>query len=245
MDLREALKFGGIEEEINHWWIKTRFNYLNEIIEYYNSNNLTIVEYGCGTGNNIYHLLHRSPFSPKIKSIIGIDPKLSNLEVPDWAKECKCSFNNSLPNSIKADIVIAMDVLEHIQDDYLALKEWKSSLKPNGLLLISVPAFQHLWSSHDIFLRHHRRYNKKEISELANSTGLKTVKLNYIFSYIYPMVFLLRRYLPNKAKIYGDLKKHNEIINTILSILGNLEYKFGGSNLFGTSLVGIFKNSVP
>ena len=46
MDLREALKFDGIEEEINHWWIKTRFNYINEIIEYYNSNNLTIVEYG-------------------------------------------------------------------------------------------------------------------------------------------------------------------------------------------------------
>ena len=69
MDLREALKFDGIEEEINHWWIKTRFNYINEIIEYHNSNNLTIVEYGCGTGNNIYHLINRSPFSSKIKSI--------------------------------------------------------------------------------------------------------------------------------------------------------------------------------
>ena len=138
-----------------------------------------------------------------------------------------------------------MDVLEHIQDDYLAVKELKSCLKPNGLLLISVPAFQHLWSSHDIFLRHHRRYNKKEISKLANSTGLQTVKLNYIFSYIYPMVFLLRKYLPNKLNKYGDLKKHNEIINTILSLLGNLEYKFGGSNFFGTSVVGIFKNSIP
>ena len=153
MDLREALKFDGIEEEINHWWIKTRFNYINEIIEYYNSNNLTIVEYGCGTGNNIYHLLKRSPLSPKIKSIIGIDPNLRNLETPDWDLDGKCSFEKSLSSSIKADIVLAMDVLEHIQDDYLAVKEWKSCLKPNGLLLISVPAFQHLWSSHDIFSR--------------------------------------------------------------------------------------------
>ena len=136
MDLREALKFDGIEEEINHWWIKTRFNYINEIIEYYNSNNLTIVEYGCGTGNNIYHLLNRSPFSPKIKSIIGIDTNLSNHETPDWALDCKCSFNNSLPRSIKADIVIAMDVLEHIQDDYFALKALKYYLNLNGLLLV-------------------------------------------------------------------------------------------------------------
>ena len=180
-----------------------------------------------------------------IKSIIGIDPNLINLELPKWAKECKCSFNNSLPNSIKADIVIAMDVLEHIQDDYLALKEWKNTLKPNGLLLISVPAFQHLWSNHDIFLKHHRRYSKKEIHDLANLNGLQTVKLKYIFSYIYPMVFLLRKCLPNKSNKYGDLKKHNKIINTILSLLGNLEYKFGGSNFFGTSVVGIFKNSIP
>ena len=71
------------------------------------------------------------------------------------------------PVHIKADIVLAMDVLEHIQDDYSTLKEWKNTLKPNGLLLITVPAFQHLWSSHDIFLGHHRRYNKKDISDLA------------------------------------------------------------------------------
>jgi len=245
MDLREVKKFDNIEEEINHWWIKTRFNYINEIIEYYDSNNITIVEYGCGTGNNIYHLLKRSPFSPIIKSIIGIDPNLRNLEMPYWDIDCKCNFENSLSSSIKADIVIAMDVLEHIKDDFLALKEWKNSLKPNGLLLISVPAFQHLWSSHDIFLKHHRRYNKKEIRELANSTGLQTVKLNYIFSFTYPMVFLLRKYLPKKANKFGDLKKHNQIINTILSLLGSLEYKLGGSNLFGTSVVGIFRNSMP
>ena len=59
------------------------------------------------------------------------------------------------------------------------------------------------------------------------------------------MVFLLRKYLPNKANKYGDLKKHNEIINTILSLLGTVEYKFGGSYFFGTSVVGIFKNSNP
>ena len=46
MDLREANNFAGIEEEVNHWWIRTRFNYINEIIEYYNSTNITLVEYG-------------------------------------------------------------------------------------------------------------------------------------------------------------------------------------------------------
>ena len=244
MDLREAKKLDGIEEEVNHWWIRTRFNYINEIIEYYNSNNITILEYGCGTCNNIYYLLNRSPYSSIIKSVIGIDPNLRNLEIPDWAPDGNCSLDNSLSSNYKADIVLAMDVLEHCKDDYSAIKEWKNTLKPNGLLLISVPAFQHLWSSHDIFLGHQRRYNKKDISKLADSIGLQTVKLHYVFSHIYPIVFFLRKYLPNKVNKNTDLKKNNQIINTILSLLGNLEYKFGGSNFFGTSVVGIFRNDI-
>ena len=241
MDLRETHKFDGIEEEVNHWWIRTRFNYINRIIEYHNSKNINIVEYGCGTCNNIYHLINNSPHSSKINSIIGIDPNLTNLEIPDWAKARNCSLENSLPIEYQADIVIALDVLEHIQADYSALKEWKNTIKPNGLLLISVPAFQHLWSRHDIFLGHYKRYNKNTLIDLAESVGLKVVKIHYIFSYIYPVVYLVRKCLPNKFNRNGDLKKSNHFVNTILSFIGYLEYKLGGSSYFGTSLVGIFK----
>ena len=111
MDLREAKNFDGIEEEVNHWWIRTRFNYINEIIEYHNSNNINIVEYGCGTCNNIYHLINNSPHSSKINSIIGIDPNLKNLDNPVWAKDSNCFFDNSLSSTYKADIILAMDVL--------------------------------------------------------------------------------------------------------------------------------------
>ena len=242
MDLREAKNFDGIEEEVNHWWIRTRFNYINEIIEYYNSKNVTIIEYGCGTCNNIYYLLKRSPYFPTIKSIIGIDPNLTNLEIPEWASDANCSLENSLSSTYHADIVLAMDVLEHIKDDYSALKKWKNTLKPNGLLLISVPAFQHLWSSHDIFLGHYKRYNKKDLNDLAKSVGLQTVKIHYVFSYIYPIVFFLRKCLPINFNRNSDLKKSNQLINNILFLLGYLEHKIGGSNYFGTSVVGIFKN---
>ncbi|MEZ7973910.1 MAG: class I SAM-dependent methyltransferase [SAR324 cluster bacterium] len=242
MDIREANNFEGIEEEVNHWWIKTRFNYINEIIKYYNSKNINIVEYGCGTCNNIYYLLKRSPHSATIKSIIGIDPNLTNIEKPDWAIDSNFLLKNSFSSTNKADIVLAMDVLEHIQDDHSALIEWKQALKPNGLLLISVPAFQHLWSGHDIFLGHYKRYNKNSLNELAESVGFHTVKINYAFSFIYPVVLLLRKLLPQTYNRNGDLKKSNKFINIILYLLGYLEYKVGGSNYFGTSVVGIFKN---
>ena len=74
MDLGEANNFNGIEEGVNHWLIKTMFNYFDEIIEFHNSKNITNVEYGCGTCNNIYHLLKRSKSPSIIKSINGIDP---------------------------------------------------------------------------------------------------------------------------------------------------------------------------
>ena len=135
-----------------------------------------------------------------------------------------------------------MDVLEHIHDDYSALIEWKKTLKPNGLLLISVPAFQHLWSRHDIFLGHNKRYNMKSLNELVESVGFQTVKIHYAFSFIYPAVLLLRKCFPQKDNGNSDLKKSNKFINIILKLLGYLEYKAGGSKYFGTSLVGIFKN---
>ncbi len=101
MDLRETKNFDGIEEEVNHWWIRTRFNYINEIIEYYNSNNINIVEYGCGTCNNIYHLINNSPHSSKINSIIGIDPNLENLDNPVWAKDSNCFSTIHYPEHTK------------------------------------------------------------------------------------------------------------------------------------------------
>jgi SAM-dependent methyltransferase len=240
MDIREAKNFDDIEEEINHWWIRTRFNYINEIIEYYNSSNINIVEYGCGTCNNIYHLINNSPHSSKINSIIGIDPNLEILDNPVWAKDSNCFFDNSLSSTYKADIILAMDVLEHIKEDHTALKEWRNTLKPDGLLLITVPAFQHLWSNHDIFLGHYKRYNKNSLNELAESVGFQTVKIQYAFSFIYPAVIILRKFIP-QINSNSDLKKSNKFINIILKLLGYLEYKAGGSNYFGTSVVGIFK----
>lgn len=244
MDLKEKNNFNSIEEEIRHWWIKTRFNYINQTIDYYNSTDLTIVEYGCGTCNNIFYLLRRSKYAPIIKAVIGIDSHFTDKIEQEWDKESKCIFDYTLPKAYKVDIVLAMDVLEHVQDDYSTLIELKNILKPNGLLLITVPAFQHLWSSHDIALGHYRRYKKYELSLLLESTGFETVKLHYVFSYIYPIVLFVRKFLRNSFKKNTDLKQNNNIINMILSILGKLEFKYGGSNYFGTSVVGIFRNNI-
>ena len=86
MDLRETKNFDGIEEEVNHWWIRTRFNYINEIIEYYNSNNINIVEYGCGTVQCLLWIaiLLQLMLTGKRSEVVVGDAGGGNQTVCDW-----------------------------------------------------------------------------------------------------------------------------------------------------------------
>lgn len=69
------------------------------------------------------------------------------------------------------DTVCAFDVLEHIQDDCAALEEWYSWLKPDGKLLLSVPAHMRLWSAGDKWAGHYRRYEREDLKELLKQAG--------------------------------------------------------------------------
>ncbi|MBT7899965.1 MAG: methyltransferase domain-containing protein [Candidatus Marinimicrobia bacterium] len=241
MDIREHNSFNSIEDEVDHWWIRTRFNYINEIMELKTNESLTIIEYGCGTCNNIYYLLNCSKYFPIIKSIIGVDPNLKNLKKPKWITGNNFLLKKSFSKENHADIILAMDVLEHIENDYSTLEEWVKTLKPGGLILITVPAFMHLWSNHDTFLGHYKRYKKSELKKIALAVGLQTVKVHYAFSFIYPIVYFFRKIIPIKMSNNGDLKKSSNIVNKILSLFGYLESKVGGSRFFGTSVIGLFK----
>jgi hypothetical protein len=133
-----------------------------------------------------------------------------------------------------------MDVLEHIADDKTALLEWVKNLKSTGKILITVPAFKALWSYHDEFLGHERRYTKKELLSVAKICGLRPVFINYSFSYLFPIVFLVRAF-SSENNHNTDLILPHPIINKFLTIIGKLEAKLGGFALFGTSVIGIFE----
>ena len=68
----------------------------------------------------------------------------------------------------KFDVIIASDVLEHINLDVEALKEWKRVLKPNGHMILFVPAKKVLWSNNDVYSQHFRRYEKKQFGRSLN-----------------------------------------------------------------------------
>ena len=99
-----------------------------------------------------------------------------------------CLNDSSLLKNNSIDFIIIMDVLEHIKNDNAFLEEILEKLKPHGKLIITVPAMQFLFSSHDVFLKHYRRYSRKRLINLLQKQKI-IIEQNY---YFYSTLFLLR-----------------------------------------------------
>jgi SAM-dependent methyltransferase len=90
------------------------------------------------------------------------------------------------------DIVSAFDVVEHCEDDGLAVAELARVLTPRGRMLLSVPAYQWAWSDHDVQAGHHRRYTRPQLVDLVEGAGMRVLRTTYAFAGVFP-IFLAER----------------------------------------------------
>jgi SAM-dependent methyltransferase len=138
----------------------------------------------------------------------------------------------------KFDVILLLDVLEHISFDQKSLQVIKGLLKPNGILLINVPALPILWSRHDIVTEHKRRYTKKKIDNLLCKAGYLTHSSTYWSHFLVPYLFIERTIFDKHAH-----KKRYEIppahINSFMQYLLYFEFLICRklSVPFGSSLV--------
>jgi SAM-dependent methyltransferase len=123
------------------------------------------------------------------------------------------------------DVIIASDVLEHIEDDSAAIREWGRILKKGGKMMIFVPAFNFLWSDHDEVLYHYRRYEKSRLNYLFKKNNLKTVRSSYWnFTLFAPIsLFRLLRKSKKKNKPEDQLNYPGNFINNSLLNLFKVE----------------------
>ena len=104
-----------------------------------------------------------------------------------------CGFAEKLPvGDSKLDVAVALDVLEHLDDDRRALTEILRVLRPEGVLLATVPAYPFLWSSHDEALDHRRRYRRAELRERLAAAGFEITLCSHVVASILPVVFAVR-----------------------------------------------------
>jgi predicted RNA methylase len=132
--------------------------------------------------------------------------------------------------TVQADLVLLMDVLEHVDDDVGLLRDYVQKVPRGTFFLISVPAFKFLWSAHDVFLEHRRRYRLSQIEDVAVRAGLKVKHGAYYFGAVFPIaatVRFLQRALDNGTRPpQSQLKMHHPFVNGVLATLSEAELMF-------------------
>lgn len=95
-------------------------------------------------------------------------------------------------SAVNADTVLMIDVIEHVDDDQALIRDYADRAPPGTRFLIAVPAFQFLWSSHDVFLEHRRRYSLGMLRQTVEAAGLAPLKMRYFFGFLFPAAAIMR-----------------------------------------------------
>jgi SAM-dependent methyltransferase len=132
------------------------------------------------------------------------------------------------------DLVIMMDVLEHIEDDSAAIREVSRVLKGKGFLFLTVPVGMELWSDHDLQARHFRRYEYEKIEQMLNLNDIEILEYTYWNVILRPILILRRRHFKG-----NDIGLPNKPMNFLLATIIKLERVFPIGKLRGVSLIVI------
>jgi len=124
------------------------------------------------------------------------------------------------------DLVLMMDVLEHVDDDRGLVRHYATKVPSGARFLVTVPAFSFLWSGHDVFLEHKRRYRLSEIEATMRDAGLQVVRGAYYFGLIFPLAAAVRLVERNTTEPRSSLKKHGALANGILTAACTAELPF-------------------
>lgn len=229
--------------EDRHWWFVARRKLIQKILcTWFHGGVWSILEIGCGTGGNLDLL---SAYG----TVSGVELDDVALALANSRKICavkKGALPDSIPFEQAFDLICLFDVLEHIPDDLAALHAARNKLAPGGKILITVPAYNFLWSSHDVVLHHKRRYNRKELSTLLQKAGFTIRYSTYFNTFLFPLVAVAR--ICNKLfnRTGGtDVTMPREVINsTLIKIFSGERFLLPGFSLpFGVSILVLAENT--
>ncbi len=175
-----------------HWWFVGRRRILLQVLDRYlgsnGSHERRILDVGCGTGTMLTYLaaFGRTEGVDIDEEAIGYcrERGLQNVRLGEAA---------NLPFADGTfDLVTALDVIEHLEDDVAALREVGRVLRPGGYLLVTVPAHMFLWGDQDEVNMHRRRYAAAELRQRLTAGGFGVLRLSYMNALLFPPIALIR-----------------------------------------------------
>jgi SAM-dependent methyltransferase len=219
-----------------HWWWRAREELILEILrrEQPPGGWGNILDVGCGDGLFFRQL-------QQFGKVEGIEP-VAEIIHPDnpFRQQIHIgSFDENFQPGKKYSLILMLDVLEHLDSPVAALQHALSLLQPNGSLLITVPAFRLLWTSHDQLNHHHTRYTKSSFAKIAKKAQMKIAHARYLFFWL----FLAKLAVRAKESLLGSKPSIPKVpspgLNHLLylasraeeKLLGTLPIPIGGSLL--------------
>jgi SAM-dependent methyltransferase len=185
MKTEELERLASFEEW--YWWHRARRSIVCRILQRYAPPHARILDVGCGTGATTAALA-------RFGSVRGLDLGIAALRHAhaQGLPVARGSADHLPVGDATLDVVVALDVLEHLDDDRRALDEILRVLRPGGMLLATVPAYPFLWSSHDEALGHRRRYRRPELRARVAAAGFEITLCSYVMASILPVAIAVR-----------------------------------------------------
>ena len=231
--------------EHDHWWFRSRRDLVGSQVEkalvsmQQTPQAARIIDYGCGTGYNLGLL---SQFG----GVVGADVKVEMLgSRAKRGATPRIDLNeDNAAHFGTFNLLTALDVLEHIEDDVAGLRAMQRFVAPGGQMLLTVPAYAWLWSGEDVISEHKRRYTLATLRRVLRAAGLEVLFASYFNLSILPMmtaVVWTRRLLNGRDNTKSNVDPVPRWLNEVLYDFTAFENKRVGTQRVrlraGTSLV--------
>jgi SAM-dependent methyltransferase len=234
--------------EGQHFWFTARRALIASVVRRIVRNfapGYRVLEVGCGTGNVLSALKEASPAG----QVFGLDRFLEGLVFArrNGAARLIQGDAQRSPFGVPFEVIGAFDVLEHIPDDEEVLRDFYSLTKPGGSVVLTVPAYQWLWSDFDEMSHHQRRYSAAELEGKLCRAGFERVWVSPFMMTILPLVWLHRRKrtagaAEDPAAVLARETRLIPLVNGVLRAVLSMEARAVSRGVrlpFGTSLLAV------
>jgi SAM-dependent methyltransferase len=202
-----------MEEDRSHWWFRGRLAVIRATLRRaLPPRPVRLLELGCGSGNVLAALgefgeavgMEAHEDLTAAARAAGLDVRVGRLPddlgvAPGWA-----------------EVVLLLDVIEHVDDDVAALCAARAAVREGGLLVVTVPAYQWLWSGHDEVLGHRRRYTAAGLRAAVERAGFEVVRVSYFNTLLFPLLAAVRGWKRVRGDRGHDLHRPPALVNWLL-----------------------------
>lgn len=217
----------------DYWWYAVRQAHVDQALKAQALRNPSYLDLGCGAGGVMQAVV--SSLSPD--RALGLD---GTQEAVDIARSRGldaryADLRQPLDLPFEPTVITCLDVLEHLEDPGLALRNLAQASRPDALLVVTVPAMPSLHSRWDDLCGHHRRYTRALLHDHLGQNGWAVERLRAIFGYCVPPAWVQRRILKRVQEM--EFPPVSPVVNRLMTWAGHVERRLGSPSPWGTSLI--------